>query len=336
MCSPQPANGTAPKSDPRTELRCPFDPDSPEFRHARIDRPMSDWHYGSPNWRDGVTIPTIWVAVALSLLLHVAVLWRWLPQLHLLSPNEPERGQPGAVLAVQLVPQTRIPPRSPPAPPSAPPLRARPSPVSRPRPPKAAARPTPAPPVIALHRPARDTPSSAPKVQSTAVPPADDLASYIEAKRRARAESAPAAPTPSESAAPAVEDDKARTNRIVAANLGLDRPSTFGGERADHGGIFEIKRIGYTDAEFMFFGWNKDIRHNTNQLIEVRKGNESDIRIAVVRKMIAIIREHASGDFLWESRRLGRQITLSARPADNAGLEEVLMKEFFDAIPPQQ
>ncbi len=81
----------------------------------------------------------------------------------------------------------------------------------------------------------------------------------------------------------------------------------------------------------MFFGWNKDIRHNTNQLVEVRKGDDSDIRIAVVRKMIAIIREHASGDFLWESRRLGRQITLSARPADNAGLEEVLLKEFFDA-----
>ncbi len=85
----------------------------------------------------------------------------------------------------------------------------------------------------------------------------------------------------------------------------------------------------------MFFGWNKDIRHNANQLVEVRKGDDSDIRIAVVRKMTVIFREHASGDFLGESWRLGRQITLSARPADNAGLEEVMMNKFFDAARPQ-
>ena len=125
-------------------------------------------------------------------------------------------------------------------------------------------------------------------------------------------------------------------NRIVAANLGLGRAPTLGSDPSHGGGIFQIRRIGYSDAEFMFFGWNKDIRHNTNQLVEVRKGDDSDIRIAVVRKMIAIIREHSSGDFLWESQRLGRQITLSARPADNAGLEEVLMKEFFDATRPHQ
>jgi outer membrane biosynthesis protein TonB len=292
---------------------------------------MSDWRHSSRSRRDGVTIPTIWVAVALSLLLHGAVLWHWLPQMHLLAPNESERGQPSAALAVQLVPQASMPSRSPPASPSAPLLQARPSPLPRARPPRAAARPPPTPPVIARRGPASDSPASPPIAQSPAAPAVDDLASYIEAKRRARAESAPAASARSESVTPALEDDKARTNRIVAANLGLGRASTFGGDPSDGGGIFQIRRIGYSDAEFMFFGWNKDIRHNTNQLVEVRKGDDSDIRIAVVRKMIAIIREHASGDFLWESRRLGRQITLSARPADNAGLEEVLLKEFFDA-----
>ncbi len=296
---------------------------------------MSDWRQSFRSRRDGVTIPTIWVAAALSLLLHGAVLWRWQPQMHLLAPNEPERGRPSAALAVQLVPQASIPARTPPVSPSASPLQARPSPIPRARPPRAAARP-PTPPVIVRQGPASDTPSSVPTAQSPAAPAVDDLASYIEAKRRARAESAPAASARSESDMPAVEDDKARTNRIVAANLGLGRASTFGGDPSDGGGIFQIKRIGYSDAEFMFFGWNKDIRHNTNQLVEVRKGDDGDIRIAVVRKMIAIIREHASGDFLWESRRLGRQITLSARPADNAGLEEVLMKEFFDATRPRQ
>ena len=63
--------------------------------------------------------------------------------------------------------------------------------------------------------------------------------------------------------------------------------------------------------------------------IEVRKGSNSDIRIAVVRKMIAIIREYEQEDFLWESQRLGRSLTLSARARDNAGLEDFMMREFF-------
>ncbi|MGZ8265062.1 MAG: hypothetical protein ACXW2I_12745, partial [Burkholderiales bacterium] len=75
--------------------------------------------------------------------------------------------------------------------------------------------------------------------------------------------------------------------------------------------------------------WNKDIQRNTLQLIEVRKGSEPDIRIAVVRRMIAIIREQEKEDFVWESKRLGRNLLLSARVRDNAGLEEFLMREFF-------
>ena len=208
--------------------------------------------------------------------------------------------------------------------------------MPRPRPPGATARPPRTPPVIVRREPAGDTRPSVPDAQPAPASAADDLASYVEARRRARAESAPAAAAPGESGMPAPEDDGARTNRIVAANLGLGRAPTLGSDPSHGGGIFQIKRIGYSDAEFMFFGWNKDIRRKTNQLIQVRKADNSDIRIAVVRKMIAIIREHASGDFLWESQRLGRQITLSARPADNEGLEEVLMKEFFDATRPRQ
>ena len=93
--------------------------------------------------------------------------------------------------------------------------------------------------------------------------------------------------------------------------------------------MFQVQRMGYDDAEFFFFGWNKEIRRNTKQMIEVRKGNNSDIRIAVVRKMISIIREYEREDFLWESYRLGRALTLSARARDNAGLEEFMLLEFF-------
>jgi hypothetical protein len=134
---------------------------------------------------------------------------------------------------------------------------------------------------------------------------------------------------PSVAGTPSVEDENTRANRIAAANLGSDRTPTFGADKNRGGGIFSIQRLGYDYAEFLFFGWNKDIARNTTQVIEVRKGNNSDIRIAVVRRMIVIIREHESGDFVFESRRLGRNVTLSARPRDNAGLEDFMMREFF-------
>ena len=130
--------------------------------------------------------------------------------------------------------------------------------------------------------------------------------------------------------APPAEDDNARANRLAAANLALRNKPAFGYDPTTSGGVFHIRRLGYDSAEFVFFGWNKEIRRNTSQLIEVRKGNNDDIRIAVVRRMIGIIREYEQGDFLWESRRLERNLMLSARQRDNAGLEEFMMREFFD------
>jgi hypothetical protein len=153
----------------------------------------------------------------------------------------------------------------------------------------------------------------------------------VEARRRARAQAAaeaapPASPPPSTSSA---EDANARANRIAAANLGANRKPSFGSDNRRGGGVFGIERISYDSAEFTFYGWNKDIKRNTLQLIEVRKGDEPDIRIAVIRRMIAIIREQEKEDFVWESKRLGRDVVLSARPRDTRGLEDFLMREFF-------
>ena len=105
--------------------------------------------------------------------------------------------------------------------------------------------------------------------------------------------------------------------------------SKFGTEPKNSGGIFQIRRLGYDDAEFTFFGWSKDIRRRTSQKFEVRKGDNSDIRVAVVRRIIEIIRDYEQEDFSWNSQRLGRVLMLSARPSDNAGLEEFMMQEFF-------
>jgi hypothetical protein len=89
--------------------------------------------------------------------------------------------------------------------------------------------------------------------------------------------------------------------------------------------------MSYLEAEFVFFGWNKDIRRNSKQTIQVAKGDAPDIKVAMVRRMIALIREQEKGDFTWVSHRLGREVSLSARPADQAGLEDFLLKEFFSS-----
>lgn len=285
---------------------------------------MSDWPANSRDRPGGVTIPTFWVALALSLLLHVAVMWQWLPKLRLPSPDETKLGEANGSLVVRLAP--------PPSPPPSLELAVQPpAPTPAARPPIVVARPRPTPPVIAFNRPPPNMQSPPPTMPAPARAPADgDLTSYIEARRRARAQSAPDASAGSvvNKAQPA-EDDKARTNRIVAANLGAQRAQTFGYDPTQGGGVFQIVRMGFNDAEFTFFGWNKEIRRNTKQQIEVRKGNNSDIRMAVVRRMISIIREYEQEDFLWESHRLGRSLTLSARARDNSGLEEFMLREFF-------
>ena len=130
------------------------------------------------------------------------------------------------------------------------------------------------------------------------------------------------------------ESDAARRDRIVAANLASLNAPTFGTEPKNSGGIFQIRRLGYDDAEFTFFGWSKDIRRRTSQKFEVRKGDNSDIRVAVVRRIIEIIRDYEQEDFSWNSQRLGRVLVLSARAADNAGLEEFMMQEFFNTPRP--
>ena len=93
--------------------------------------------------------------------------------------------------------------------------------------------------------------------------------------------------------------------------------------------MFQIDSLNADYAEFRFYGWRRDIGRRAAQVFEVRKGNHADIRLAVVRRMIAIIREHESGKFSWQSQRLGHSLMLSAAPAENAGLEAFFLLEFF-------
>jgi hypothetical protein len=250
--------------------------------------------------------------------------------MRLLTPSDTDKGDSGSPLAVDLVPKPGIPGSMPsPPPPPEPKVALRP-PEREAAPSRLVARRPSPPPVMTVPRQAPDTPAIAPAPPQPAPPQpvaATDLAAYSEARRRARGE----APTESQStsSAPSPESENDRQNRIIAANIGMNGRPTFGKDPKNGGGIFQVKTLEYSYAEFYFYGWNKDISRNSKQVIEVRKGNNADIQIAVVRKMIGIIREHESGEFLWESHRLGRQLTLSARARDNAELEAFMMQEFF-------
>lgn len=298
---------------------------------------MQNLHYA--RHRDVVARRVLAVAVALSLAIHGVALWEWLPTLGPLAFDIGQAPKGDAPLTARLDTKSREPladpsksasPATPPAPrPAA-------TPSSKPRPPVLLAERTPAPPMISPELPAAPAPTPLPQLAPPPVappPPAPaitppvthvhpDLSSYIAAKRRERGESESGPLSPE-------EHENARVNRIVSANLASVNTPTFGAEKRNTGGMFQITQLSTDSAEFTFFGWNRDIKRRASQRIDVRRGPNGDIRIAVVRKMIAIIREYEQEDFIWRSNRLARDVTLSARAADNEGLEQFMLREFF-------
>ena len=211
----------------------------------------------------------------------------------------------------------------PPPPPVRPPVLTAPRTETPALPPQVAQAPTPPPPLPPPEpepvKPQPEPPAPVAKPAAEAQNYAD-LSSYVAARRRARGEPDEGAPA---------DGDVTRRNRIVAANLASINTPTFGAERRNSGGMFQITQLTSETAEFTFFGWNKDIKRRASQRIDVRRENNPDIRIAVVRRMIAIIREYEQEDFTWRSNRLGRDVTLSARAADTEGLEQFMLREFF-------
>ena len=129
-----------------------------------------------------------------------------------------------------------------------------------------------------------------------------DLSSYIASRRAARGES-PAGPSTT-----GRDSDAAKRERAIAQNLaGLNEPRPLAGNPRNGGGLFQITLKSYDFAEFRFYGWNAEIQRQAPQRIEVRKGANPSIDIAIVRRMIAIIRETQKGDFVWRSDRVGRR-----------------------------
>src|SRR5437868_11595164 len=89
----------------------------PDSLQARNDPPMSHWLDEPRVRQDVVTIPRLWVTIALSILIHVAILFIWIPRTHLLTPGDQEQDQLTDRLQVRLAappvpPPTASPPQT--------------------------------------------------------------------------------------------------------------------------------------------------------------------------------------------------------------------------------
>jgi hypothetical protein len=203
--------------------------------------------------------------------------------------------------------------------------------------PKPKAAPTPAPAPKAPTPPAPKTPprKAAPPVKPAPVqeaikqpeiaklPPEADMSTMLNAAR-ARRHAAEADAAQENAAARAAEGPKS-ANDIAKANIEFQANKKSGGQN----GVFQILTKGPRVASYAFYGWTNQSRFSERQVFQVDAGSGGNVELAIVDSMIALIRKYYPGDFNWDSQRLGRVVILSARAADNAGLQNFLMQEFF-------
>ncbi|MFZ6755396.1 hypothetical protein ACO0KY_18710 [Undibacterium sp. Dicai25W] len=195
---------------------------------------------------------------------------------------------------------------------------------------------TPKPPLIPHTKKSITPPTPVAPVQSAQTtvntptpiveaPPQQDMMSMLNAARERRRAQQEAAN----------QEDQAnnQSNRgmsaqeVVEANVRHSMQQAAG--RDGTNGVFQIISMSTRVGSFSFRGWKPTSGSTWKQTIEVDAGLGGDLQLAMIRRMIELIRSHYPGDFSWESRRLGRVVTLSARPQDSEQLEAFLRKEFF-------
>lgn len=129
-------------------------------------------------------------------------------------------------------------------------------------------------------------------------------------QQEAAAQSQPSAPT---------------ANEIAKANIDFEMNRNKDGKN----GIFAIINKGPRIATYAFYGWDKNRRDARKQLITVDAGLNGDVDLAIINSMITLIRQYYTGNFNWDSQRLGRVMVLSARPEDTKELQSFLRQEMF-------
>jgi len=246
------------------------------------------------------------IAIAASLIIHGLILFFALPSMQMNTASAP----PPRALEVSLAPPTPRQVEQPPAPPP---------------PPVALVTPQKAPPKVMTRRanshekPVFSVPEKVTEVSPKVNQPTD-MMSYVKSMQAQRQ---------------VAEMDAAKQNaEAVAREIGsseeMARNETIK-RNLQNGtnGIFDITSLSSRHATFAFRGWTNDYSSSRLEFFEVEAVTGQDVRLVMIKRMIKLIREHYQGDFNWESHRLNRVIVLSARPQDNAGLEEFMMTEFF-------
>ncbi|MBW8900438.1 MAG: hypothetical protein JF619_20440 [Massilia sp.] len=201
---------------------------------------------------------------------------------------------------------------------------------------KAAAAPKFTPPRITMPRlpntitvpdvkPVEEKPQPKPKEETKTPPQEVDMQAYIEAQRKRRG--APAQTDQAE------ESEAARGTRNALANISAIN-GRGGQDPNETGGVFSITNKTFSTADLKFRGWNPNFKRRWLTAVTVERGSEPDIETAIVKKMIELIRKEKTGDFEWESHRLNRVVTLSARPQDTQELMNFLYKEMFPEYKP--
>jgi len=254
--------------------------------------------------------PSFLWSIPLAIMLWLALLWGF--GFFLQPPLNAQ--SPGAAIDARLVelPETRpaqgsvhaavtSPARVPAKPKLREPKRVPPPTMTKPDPAPAAAvqeLPQPPPP-LNLERPS-DAPT--------------DMMSYINAARARRQ----AAEMEAGGSVPQPSADEVRMANI-RRNL----------QPAGTNGIFQILDIQPLTARFSFRSWTTNASNPQRETITVSAGPDGDIELAIIRRMIGLIRGYFKGDFNWESQRLGQVVVLSARQEDTAELEDFMKREFF-------
>ncbi|ALK99315.1 hypothetical protein AB595_16685 [Massilia sp. WF1] len=171
-----------------------------------------------------------------------------------------------------------------------------------------------------------EQPKPQPKEETKLQPDETDMAAFIEKRRQARG---------ARSEQPAEESDAQRGMRNAMANIAAIN-GRGGQDPNETGGVFSVTNKTFSHADLKFRGWNPNFKRRWLTAVTVERGSDPDIETAIVKKMIELIRKEKNGDFEWDSHRLNKVVTLSARPQDTQELTAFLYKEMFpDYKPPK-
>jgi hypothetical protein len=159
-----------------------------------------------------------------------------------------------------------------------------------------------------------------PQVETSPTPlPGEDMQAYIKRQKEAKLSQQGASKQDFEEvlASNNKQSEGEKRDAKIKENLKFDGTN----------GIFEIRDMSLHHAQFSFKGWKNNINSARLEIIDVDVPDGSDGKHEVITKMIEIIRREYSGEFNWDSWRLQRVVVLSARVEDTAALESFMMTE---------